>query len=82
MRQARLPSHRLDLLVDLQCDNGGVVSPGGCQEKSSSHFFLMAWQRPKYLALQTTNKNKNTTLHAEGILGLEGREEKNNENKG
>lgn len=60
----------------------GWLAQGGVKKSRAVIFSLMAWQGPKYLALQTTNKNKNTTLHAEGILGLEGREGKNNENKG
>lgn len=82
MRQARLPSHGFDLLVDLQCDNGGGSARGGCQEKSSSHFFPYGVAATQMSGSLDHQQNKNTTLHAEGILGLEGRERKKQREQG
>jgi hypothetical protein len=47
-----------------------------------SIFPLWRGSDPNIWLSRLPTKIKNTTLHAEGILGLEGREEKNNENKG
>lgn len=73
----------MDLICLSTCNvimEGG--QPGGCQEKSSSHFFRYGVAATQISGSPDHQQNKNTTLHAEGILDLEGREGKNNENKG
>jgi hypothetical protein len=83
MRQARLPYHVFDLLVDMQCDDGEGSVQGGVKKSRAIIFSLMAWQRPKYLALQATNKIKiQHCMQKEFWAWRGGREEKRNENKG